>query len=644
MTDSAMRLAATLTLCGLLCGPAQADTPLIDAISGMALVPCDLSSLSCMTMTVPLDHRANDLSQTIDITYALSFASVESRGILFFFVGGPGGSGLSSAESYLGVFDSALTQYLDIVFVDQRGTGPDHGLACPVAQARFDITPVSLEDDDKAMAAARSFVQDCIAELGADHLLPVVNSDQAIRDFEAFRLAIGSPKVWMYGESYGTQIAQAYATAFPQAVRGVILDGVVDLNLGAEGFYAAYSTAAERLLTQMFDACADIATCAADMGGSAAQVYDDLASRLADGPLTVDLTLGDGSVTKRELTSSMLESNAFYALYSPEGRAEFLRILAAAGRGDLGPMLQLGYANMYIDPETEAGLEDPGWYAAAFYAITCADYDSGSGPADARAAAILDGARRFAPNAPRLLRSYFVERLACAYWPHQGLSERPEPYAGGDWPTLVLNSDADPITPISMAYSVLDNARNAYAVFLKGGPHVIWGRGLACPDTIVQDLLFDGILPAAPEQHCEQDFVADYTPLTLTTPEQQADPLAVARAVDVELSQIIPLTTWDGAYPITLGCNHGGTLTATATYSGTDYRFAECRFWPDLTISGTGAEINIGDENDGLTLTLAVSGGHSGNITYRRSVRDEAWSMSGTWDGAKAQMPRGHLQ
>lgn len=639
-----MRLAATIALCGVISAPALADIPLVEAVSGMALFPCDLSSLSCTTMTVPLDHRANDPAQTIDITFALSFATVESRGLLFFFVGGPGGSGLSSADSYLGVFDAALTQYLDIVFVDQRGTGPDHGLACPTAQARFDIAPVSLDDDGKTMALARSFVRDCVAELDADDLLPVINSDQTIRDLEAFRLAIGSPKVWMYGESYGTQIAQAYATAFPQAVRGVILDGVVDLSLGAEGFYAAYSIAAERLLTRMFDACADIPACKADMNGTAAQVYDDLASRLAAGPLAVDLTLSDGSVARRALTSSMLESNAFYALYSPEGRAEFLRILAAAGRGDSGPMLQLGYANMYIDPETEVGLEDPGWYPAAFYAITCSDYDSGSGAADARAAEILEGARSFAPNAPRLLRSYFVERLACAYWPHQGPPARPEPYAGGDWPTLVLNSDADPITPISMAYSVLDNAKNAFGVFLKGGPHVIWGRGLACPDTIVQDLLFDGILPAAPEQHCEQNFVADYTPLTLTTAEKRADPLAVARAVDVELYQIIPLTTWDGAYPITLGCNHGGTFTATATYSGTDYRFADCRFWPDLKISGTGAEINIGDETDGMTLKLAVSGSHSGDITYRRSVRDEAWSISGSWNGEEAQMPRDRLQ
>ena len=46
----------------------------------------------------------------------------------------------------------------------------------------------------------------------------MVNTEQAIRDSELFRERIGAPKVWLYGESYGTQLVQAYATQFPQAV------------------------------------------------------------------------------------------------------------------------------------------------------------------------------------------------------------------------------------------------------------------------------------------------------------------------------------------------------------------------------------------------------------------------------------------
>ena len=625
---------------GLLGTPAFADPSLQDAASGLDLFPCALSSLSCATLTVPLDHRANDPAQTLDITFALSFASNESKGILFYFVGGPGGSGLASTDGYLSAFDPSLTENIDIVFVDQRGTGPAHGLACPTAQARFDIAPAPLSDPDAILATAKSYVTDCTAELDADALLAVANTDQAIRDSELFRQKIGSPKVWLYGESYGTQIVQAYATQFPTAVKGVIVDGVVDLTLSAEAFYRRYTLAAEQLLAETFALCATIPACHADIPGDAAQVYDDLAARVAAAPVTVPYILGDGSTVQRQFTSGLLEANAFYALYSPEGRAEFLRTLAAAGRGNLVPMLQLGYSNMYIDPETEIGLEDPGWFGAAYYAITCTDYGSGSGTPDERAARILDEARALAPEAPRLLRSYYLERIACAYWPHQGPDTRPAPYAGGDFPTLVLNGDHDPITPISMAWSVLDHARNAYGVFMTGGPHVIWGRGLACPDSIVQALLYDGTLPAAHEQLCEQDPIGGYTPLTLTDPAQLADALTTARAVETELLNYIPLAGWDGEYPATYGCPMGGTLTATPTEAGTDFAFADCRFWPDLAFSGTGVELSMDEPDDGMTLTLGFTGAAEGDLTYLHRTADEAFSLTGIWNGQPAGLPR----
>ncbi|MFN5999256.1 MAG: alpha/beta hydrolase [Paracoccaceae bacterium] len=627
-------------LLALLASPAASDTSLQDASSGLDLFPCELSNLSCTTLTVPLDHRANDPDKTLEITFALSFAQQESKGILFYFVGGPGGSGLASAESYLSAFDPSLAETMDIVFVDQRGTGPVHGLACPRAQARFDTAPASLDDLEAAMATAKDFVSDCTAELDADALLQVVTTDQAIRDSELFRQLIGAPKVWLYGESYGTQLAQAYATQFPDAVQGVILDGVVDLNLSAEGFYRRYTLAAEALLAETFALCDTLPACAGDLTLGAAQAYDDLARQLSAAPVPVPYPLADGTVSTRLLTTSLLEANAFYALYSPEGRAEFLRSLAAASHGNLVPMLQLGYVNMYIDPETEIGIEDPGWFGAAYYAITCTDYDSGTGTPDERARRIVDEARALAPEAPRLLRSYYMERLACAYWPHQGPGTRPAPYAGGDWPTLILNGDRDPITPISMAWSVLDNARNAYGVFMQGGPHVIWGRGFACPDTIVQALLYDGTLPAVREQVCEQEPMADYTPLTLTDPAQMADAFTVARAVETELETLIPLAGWDGSHPATFGCPLGGTLAAEPTDQGTDYRFAACRFWPDLVVDGTGTDVMLGESSDSLTLNLAISGPQSGELGYRHSRADEARSLSGTWNGQPATLPR----
>lgn len=631
---------ALLLACALLASQAEADVALHEAVAGMDLFPCDFSALSCTTLTLPLDHFANDPTRTIDITFALSFASVESRGILFYFVGGPGGSGVASADNYLASFDETLTQYTDIVFFDQRGTGPVHGLSCPNAQTRFDVATMSLDAPDAALLTARTYVEDCISELEDADLLPFVNSDQAIRDAEAFRRAIGAPKVWLYGESYGTQLAQAYATAFPHGMRGVILDGVVDLTLDAEAFYARYTQASERHLDRMFEACRNLSACRADMLVDPALAYADLDQKLSKGPLPVTFAKADGSRAERFLTKTQLESNAFFALYSSEGRAAFLRALAAAGRDDLGPMLQLGYQNMYIDPETETGFSDASWYPAAYFAITCSDYDSGTGTPDERAAQILEEAREFQPNAPRLSRWYYAERLVCAYWPNQGPAVRPAPYAGGDWPTFVLNGDGDPITPISMAYSVVDNARNAFGIFMTGGPHVIWGRGYDCPDKIIDDALQHGILPSVREQRCEQSFLSDYVPLTFTDPATMADPLTVARAVETELSLDPRLNSWDGAAPLAIGCRHGGTATIDLTETGTGLSLDACRLWPDLAMSGTAEFSDEEGRTGGVLLDLRGEGRHQGTLIYELDSRTGASRLSGTWDGRAVELPR----
>ncbi len=58
-----------------------------------------------------------------------------------------------------------------------------------------------------------------------------------------------------------------------------------------------------------------------------------------------------------------------------------------------------------------------------------------------------------------------------------------------------------------MSYAILDNAKNSYMVAMKNGPHVIWGRGLSCPDEIVFALMFDGTTPEDKEQVCSQELI-----------------------------------------------------------------------------------------------------------------------------------------
>jgi pimeloyl-ACP methyl ester carboxylesterase len=602
--------------------------------------PCADSDLTCVTLMMPRNHFANDPDAKLPVTFAISLATEPSKGTLIYVVGGPGGSGLQVAQGYIDAMDFDLVAQMDIVFFDQRGVGPAHGFSCLDAQMALETTDLNVSDPAGAITVAQTYVTDCMTAIDDQDLMAFVDSQQAIRDIEVFRQAIGAPKVWVYGESYGTQFAQEYATAFPAAISGVILDGVVDLTLSFPQFYRSYTAASENILARVLAECDVIAACRADMQGSAADAYDALAARVNKSPVAVEFPLVDGGTEQRFLTRAMLENNAFYALYSPTGRADFLRTLAAAQRGDLVPMLRLGYANYVVDSDTQDPVFDASYFPASYYAINCADYAEAVGDPLVTAKAVMADAAQYAKSNPRLLRTYFAERLVCALWPHQGDIARPAPFAGGNYPTLVLNSDTDPITPADQAYAVFDNVRNGHMLMMQGGPHVIFGWGLACPDQIVSRLVLDGIAPDAPLQLCAQEFVEGYAPLTLPEPADSSDPLAVAQGVEAELKVSPELYDWDGETPISVACDHGGRIDAVRTLDGYAYAFFDCALWPGLAVNGTATEVTVYEPGDGMTLNIAVSGAHTGDLIYRNGYLTEAVSLSGTYDGKPLETPR----
>ena len=65
----------------------------------------------------------------------------------------------------------------------------------------------------------------CAGSLGAarDHYSTVDHAN----DLEAVRVALGLGKIGLYGTSYGTKLASAYALAYPQNVERLLLDSVL---------------------------------------------------------------------------------------------------------------------------------------------------------------------------------------------------------------------------------------------------------------------------------------------------------------------------------------------------------------------------------------------------------------------------------
>jgi pimeloyl-ACP methyl ester carboxylesterase len=517
---------------------------------------------------------------------------------------------------------------------DQRGGGWSGGLQCVNAAAAFYSVSWNAdapEEESALMEAARRFSADCIAEMGDPEMLPYLGTRQAVEDLEAFRQAVGDEKFWLYGESYGTQYAQTYAAAHPDRLAGLILDGVVDLTLPALDFYKQQAQAFSGVLGMTFAACNEDERCAESMGGGdAAAVYDKLAARLKQSPLTFDFPLPSGGLAHREFTFADLETVAADAVYSEGQRMLFLRALAVYSQTEnLVPLVRLLYTALALDPETLEAIPDPDYSDAAYYGVECQDYSYESAEAYLRAGDETD-------SLP-YLSSIFYGDLPCAFWKYANQdSARPAPLTADGIPTLVLDAKADPATPYSNGVSVFERLSDGYLIAQEGGPHIIFGRGIPCIDDLVTGFLVNGQTPPSRKTVCEGDVVSEFIPPAPADAKQFASLLDAFQSVDDEIYYLPEYYYWDISTPTTVGCPFGGTLSFEASDMGDSFTLKDCSFSEGFTLTGSGAN----DYDEGFfTLEVDVSGLNAGSLTYLRNG-EGILRLSGSYGGETIELTR----
>ena len=182
----------------------------------------DSTRFECVTLAVPRDHFVAG-GPTWNVTYAIQKAKGKRLGTYVTIVGGPGGSGISVAESYTDYDPESIPEHYDMVYLDQRGIGLSGPVQCPAATAAFYASTARPQDPAQAAAAGKAasdYVTACLAEAGTKtEDLPYYATRQAVEDLEAVREHLGVDKLYLYGESYGTQFVQTYATAHPTGSR-----------------------------------------------------------------------------------------------------------------------------------------------------------------------------------------------------------------------------------------------------------------------------------------------------------------------------------------------------------------------------------------------------------------------------------------
>jgi pimeloyl-ACP methyl ester carboxylesterase len=625
--------------------------PLVERLEELGAYPCPGEVLTCVSLELPLNHDDPEGEQ-IEVVFGVRPADYESQGMLVVAVGGPGASGIASGNYYVdyGRFGDA-TYNMDIVFFDQRGVGLSYPLNCPAAYDNYlDVSlfddPETAQGERQMIDSARTFALDCQEEMDDPEVLPYLSTRYAVDDLEMFLENIGQKKIYMYGESYGTQFAQTYAMTYPERMAGLILDGAVDLSLSGPDFYRTYVKVLYDRVLMMLEDCNEDKNCASDMGGDAIKLFHEVAEKVKVEPAQVRFPLPTGGFEIRSF------GYREFRIAFEQVDEITLRALAATRFGNYIPLMRIYYLNSLTNPvthqpeviadyydyapfvtPTEPSLVD--FSDGAYYNVDCSDYQFFAGTPEERAQAFLGIGDELEQQYPIFSRRFYAD-LPCVFWSTSGPQERPKPFTGGRYPTFVINGTADTATPVDNGFQIFQHLQNGYMITKRAGGHVNFALddGIAdCADNLLLDFIYYKTLPAQREFVCPGKLLEGYLPLNEVLLERYTSPLDILEAVAEEIEALPEFNQYDSSY--ILGCPYGGLMSI----AGADYKyltFADCTFISGFTMTGTGYS-SPGYEDmllrNSMTLSISVSGDAEGRLNYFRDADNGLITVDGEYNG-----------
>jgi pimeloyl-ACP methyl ester carboxylesterase len=454
-------------LWGARCGGRAPEQTTV-ATRDVLLRPCETGRgpAECGAITV-FEDRAARRGRTIDIAFLVARAETpRANEALFVFAGGPG-EGSTDLAGYAFGWLAPLRSTLDIVFVDQRGTGNSHALQCA---SDGDGQPAGIFGHvfDPAVVAR------CRDQLVHDADLTKYTTDDAVADVDDVRAALGYDRISVYGASYGTRMAQAYMRRFPRRVRSAVIDGIVPFDNAIPLTYAA---SAQQSIERVWAACRDSAMCGW-MHPQIASEFDRLLGRLDAGPVPTTFSAAGTNVTV------------------PFGRGDF----GCAVRGILYAADSVSRLPDMIGRAAASG--DFGEFAAAYWSrdvaldraiafgthlsVFCAEDVPFPSEAD------IDQA-----TAGTFLGRYLFDeyRNACRAWPRGNIALDARTPVTAPVPTLLVSGAFDPVTPPAFAERVAQSLPVSLSIVDPAGSH---GSALGCAREAVLYILARGTLGGAP--------------------------------------------------------------------------------------------------------------------------------------------------
>ncbi|MFE9914340.1 alpha/beta hydrolase [Micromonospora sp. NPDC005553] len=408
----------------------------------------------CGTLRLPVDW-ARPGGETFPLALARRPATDPAAriGVLVFNPGGPGLSGVDVALTAASQLGPDVLRRFDIVGFDPRGTVRSAPVRCSSALLgqQPSLTPANAAEFERLRTYNRQLRDDCRANSGPlfDHL----DSVSVARDTDAVRAALGERQLSLYQWSYGTLIGQSYAELFPDRVRALVMDSVMDHSQGVREYFRGGAASNEALFHEFVTWCERNPGCALH-GRDVPALYDRLMRR-ADAGTLVDAATGT-PLSWFELGFATFV-NFFDATW-----ADLATMLLALERGEPASL-----ASPMVPVDGDENLTE---YALPAF---CQDW---SLPIDGFADwnRYLDLSRA---TAPHLRASPLAVRFAavCLGWTATNPQHRLQVRTSA--PLLVLNGRYDPATPYDGAQRVVRQlGSRGHLLTYEGSGHASYPR------------------------------------------------------------------------------------------------------------------------------------------------------------------------
>lgn len=463
MSKHLLRCGLFTFLCGLL---AACEQPVTSAAPDQTKIlrPCPgfeqtgkpplAHSAECGELAVlenPLEPNGRKISLSILRLPAISPTAHPDP--LVFIQGGPGGSSVTMAEMIQGAF-ADVRRNRDLLFVDQRGTGQSSPLNCEQLNAADQQLPEAQQS-----AKYREILQACAAKFSPQ--AQFYTTPYAVADLEQVRRALGYQTLNIWGGSYGTRVALAYAREYPANTRALILDGVAPVQIALPKYFAEDAIAALRGVNK---ACEQQAGCKS--------LYGDLVENAQSVAQRLSLADARGASVKIEFehpknqqaTTLMLSAKhfaelIFMALYSRDLTVLLPRAIADAQREDY--RLVAALSALASEQLAVTGISE-----GMRYSVICNEDAFFIKPQDIAEAKLFLGLNMLKDIAE-----------VCRFWPKATLPDAYFAPAPSAVPALLLSGGHDPVTPARWAQWAAEYLPRSVMLQAPGGHHVVSMEG-----------------------------------------------------------------------------------------------------------------------------------------------------------------------